>query len=131
MENNYDNIIDANNFARIELIAKSVNGKQVFFIVDCDKSFCNVCDKETCTLENFFQKNPSKSKIFVNELYNHTVKKHPGIKSTYKNKHDVITFALNRCSGYDNYYDLLFKGDKLLSVKYDDYMNLRKKRDMN
>lgn len=127
MKKKQDDSLDINKINRMEIISRTINGKQLFFVIDCDKSFCNECEKEACTLEYFFQKNPEKAKTFANELYNHAVSKFPNIKTMFKNKKDIITYLLKKCAGYDNYYDFLFKGNKLISVKYDDYINLRKK----
>lgn len=111
---------------RVEIIGRLINGKQIYFITDCDKSFCNECAKESCTLEYFLEKNPEKGKLFLNEVYKFVIEKNPSLADKFTDKKDLITFILKKCSGYDNCYDFLFKGEKLISIKYDDLVNLKK-----
>jgi len=111
---------------RIEIIGRLINGKQIYFITDCDKSFCSACNKEACTLEYFFENNPEKSKIFINEVYKFVIEKNPSLIDKFADKKDLITFILRKCSGYDNCYDFLFKGENLISIKYDDFINLKR-----
>jgi len=112
--------------SRLEIIAKTLNQKVIFFIIDCDKSFCTACEKESCTLEYFFEKNPVQAKVFVNEVYSFVTEKNPELKEKYPEKIDLITYILKKCAGYDNFYDFLFKGNKLISIKFDDAVNLKK-----
>ncbi|MBN2547202.1 MAG: hypothetical protein JXB50_15475 [Spirochaetes bacterium] len=117
---------DPHKMTRVEIVGKLINGKQVYIITDCDKSFCNVCSKDSCSLEYFFEKNPQKAKIFVNEIYRYEIEKDPSLIDKFVDKKDLITYVLRKCSGYDNCYDFLFRGDKLISIKFDDVINIKK-----
>jgi|GEM_PF-3492982 len=105
--------------SKIELTGKKINGEFKYTITDCDKSFCDVCDGYSCDLDYFAANNPDKAKIFLHEVYDYMIKKKPHYKGIYSKKIDVIKYALEMCSGHDNHYDFIFRGNKLISVKYD------------
>ena len=104
---------------KLEVIGETISGKRIFSIIDCDKSFCDVCQSNGCTFEYFFKNNKEKALHFVNEVYDYETTKKPQLKDKYKEKIALVLRTLELCSGKDNQYDFLFRNFKLVSIKYD------------
>jgi len=102
---------------KLEIVGKRIKGEYIYRIVDCDKSFCDICEAHSCNFDFFLSNNPLKAKIFINEVYKYMIEKNPQYKG--KEKTAVVRYALEMCSGYDDQYDFLFRGDKLISIKFD------------
>jgi hypothetical protein len=111
---------------RLEITKKNINNKQILFIVDCDKSFCNICNNDSCAFDYFLKNNKNKANILINEIYKYEANKNPDIIREHQDKKKVVAKSIQNCVGYDGHYDYLFKGDKLISIKYDAYWENKK-----